>query len=117
MRGRSGRILFHRACHLPSSQGASNVMAIRIYVGNLPYTFREEEIAQLFAPYGEVYEVRLITDRDTRQSKGFGFVELASDEAARRAIAELNGMQAGDRTLTVNEARPQAERTPRRDYR
>ena len=45
-------------------------MAIRIYVGNLPYTFREEEIAQLFAPYGEVYEVRLITDRDTRQSKG-----------------------------------------------
>ena len=74
-------------------------------------------IAQLFAPYGEVYEVRLITDRDTRQSKGFGFVELASDEAARRAIADLNGMQAGDRTLTVNEARPQAERTPRRDYR
>lgn len=87
-------------------------MSTRIYVGNLPYTFREEEIAQLFAPYGEVFEVRLITDRDTRQSKGFGFVELASDEAARRAIADLNGMQAGDRTLTVNEARPQAERTP-----
>jgi len=92
-------------------------MAIRIYVGNLPYTFREEDIAQLFAPYGEVYEVRLITDRDTRQSKGFGFVELASDDEARRAIAELNGMQAGDRTLTVNEARPQTERTNRRDYR
>jgi RNA recognition motif-containing protein len=92
-------------------------MAIRIYVGNLPYTFREEEIAQLFAPYGEIHDVRLITDRDTRQSKGFGFVELASDEAARRAIAELNGTQAGDRTLTVNEARPQAERAPRRDYR
>jgi RNA recognition motif-containing protein len=92
-------------------------MSTRIYVGNLPYTFREEEIAQLFAPYGEVYEVRLITDRDTRQSKGFGFVELASDEAARRAIADLNGMQAGDRTLTVNEARPQPERRDRRDYR
>ena len=92
-------------------------MAIRIYVGNLPYTYREEDIAQLFAPYGEVYEIRLITDRDTRQSKGFGFVELASDEAARRAIAELNGTPVGNRTLTVNEARPQTERTNRRDYR
>lgn len=92
-------------------------MAIRIYVGNLPYTYREEDIAQLFAPYGEIYEVRLITDRDTRQSKGFGFVELASDEAARRAIAELNGTPVGNRTLTVNEARPQTERTNRRDYR
>jgi len=92
-------------------------MAIRIYVGNLPYTYREEDIAQLFAPYGEVYEVRLITDRDTRQSKGFGFVELASDEEARRAIAELNGTPVGNRTLTVNEARPQTERQPRRDYR
>jgi RNA recognition motif-containing protein len=92
-------------------------MAIRIYVGNLPYTFREEDIAQLFAPYGEVYEIRLITDRDTRQSKGFGFVELASDEEARRAIGELNGTPVGNRTLTVNEARPQTERTNRRDYR
>jgi RNA recognition motif-containing protein len=92
-------------------------MAIRLYVGNLPYTYREEDIAQLFAPYGEVYEIRLITDRDTRQSKGFGFVELASDEAARRAIAELNGTPVGNRTLTVNEARPQTERTNRRDYR
>ena len=92
-------------------------MANRIYVGNLPYTYREEDIAQLFAPYGEVYEIRLITDRDTRQSKGFGFVELASDEAARRAIAELNGTPVGNRTLTVNEARPQTERTNRRDYR
>jgi RNA recognition motif-containing protein len=92
-------------------------MATRIYVGNLPYTYREEDIAQLFAPYGEVYEIRLITDRDTRQSKGFGFVELASDEEARRAIAELNGTPVGNRTLTVNEARPQTERTNRRDYR
>ena len=60
-------------------------MSIRIYVGNLPYTYREAEVAQLFAPYGEVREVRVITDRDTRQSKGFAFVELASDEAARQA--------------------------------
>ena len=72
-------------------------MSIRIYVGNLPYTYREAEVAQLFAPYGEVREVRVITDRDTRQSKGFAFVELASDEAARQAIADLNGVQQGER--------------------
>ena len=92
-------------------------MAIRIYVGNLPYTFREEQVAQLFAPYGEIREVRLITDRDTRQSKGFAFVELASDETARQAIADLNGVPVGDRTLSVSEARPQTERRDRRDYR
>jgi cold-inducible RNA-binding protein len=91
-------------------------MPMRIYVGNLPYTFRDEQVAQLFAPYGEVREVRLIMDRDTGQSKGFAFVELASDEAARNAIADLNGIQQGERTLTVSEARPQTERTNRRDY-
>jgi RNA recognition motif-containing protein len=92
-------------------------MSIRIYVGNLPYTYREAEVAQLFTPYGDVREVRVITDRDTRQSKGFAFVELASDEAARQAIADLNGVQQGERTLTVSEARPQAERRDRGDYR
>jgi len=92
-------------------------MSIRIYVGNLPYTFTYEQVADLFAPYGEVRELRLITDRETRQSKGFAFVELASDEAARNAIADLNGVQVGERTLTVSEARPQTERTNRRDYR
>ncbi len=92
-------------------------MSIRIYVGNLPYTYSEAEVAQLFAPYGEIREVRVITDRDTRQSKGFAFVELASDEAARQAIADLNGVQQGERTLTVSEARPQAERRDRGDYR
>jgi len=92
-------------------------MPMRIYVGNLPYTFRDEQVAQLFAPYGEVREVRVIMDRDTGQSKGFAFVELASDEAARNAIADLNGIQQGERTLTVSEARPQTERTNRRDYR
>jgi cold-inducible RNA-binding protein len=91
-------------------------MSIRIYVGNLPYSYREEEVAQLFVPYGEVREVRVITDRDTRQSKGFAFVELASDEAARQAITDLNGVQQGERTLTVSEARPQTERRDRGDY-
>jgi cold-inducible RNA-binding protein len=92
-------------------------MAIRIYVGNLPYMFREQEVAQLFAPYGEVHEVRVIVDRDTQQSKGFAFVDLESDEASRQAIADLNGVQAGDRTLRVSEARPQTERRDRRDQR
>jgi RNA recognition motif-containing protein len=92
-------------------------MSVRIYVGNLPYTFTYEQVGQLFAPYGEVRELRLITDRETRQSKGFAFVELASDEAARNAIADLNGIQVGERTLTVSEARPQTERRDQRDRR
>ena len=92
-------------------------MTIRIYVGNLPYTYHDQDVAQLFAPYGEVREARVILDRDTGQSKGFAFVELASDEAARHAIADLNGLQQGDRALRVSEARPQAERTNQRDYR
>ena len=92
-------------------------MTIRIYVGNLPYTFRDEQVTQLFAPYGEVGEAHVIMDRDTGQSKGFAFVDMASDEAARRAIAELNGVQVGERTLKVSEARPREERPNRRDYR
>jgi RNA recognition motif-containing protein len=88
-------------------------MATRIYVGNLPYTVTNEELAQLFAPYGEVGDVNVVMDRDTGRSKGFGFVDMADDAAARRAIAELNGSPIGERTLTVNEARPREDR-PRR---
>jgi len=92
-------------------------MSLRIYVGNLPYTFRDEQVTQLFAPYGEVSEVHVIIDRDTGQSKGFAFVDMANDQAARKAIAELNGAQVGERTLNVSEARPREERPNRRDYR
>jgi cold-inducible RNA-binding protein len=92
-------------------------MSIRVYVGNLPYTFRDEQVAHLFAPYGEVGEVHVIIDRNTGQSKGFAFVDMASDQAARKAIAELNGVQVGERTLNVSEARPREERPNRRDYR
>lgn len=88
-------------------------MATRIYVGNLPYTVNNDQLAQLFAPYGEVSDVNVVTDRDTGRSKGFGFVDIADDAAARQAIADLNGRQMGDRTLTVNEARPREDR-PRR---
>ncbi len=88
-------------------------MATRIYVGNLPYTVTNDELAQLFAPYGEVGDVNVVMDRDTGRSKGFGFVDVADAAAARQAIADLNGRQMGDRTLTVNEARPREDR-PRR---
>jgi RNA recognition motif-containing protein len=92
-------------------------MTLRLYVGNLPYTFHDEQVAQLFAPYGEVSEVHVIFDRNTGQSPCFAFVDMATDEAARSAIAELNGAQVGERTLKVSEARPREERTNRRDYR
>ncbi len=85
-------------------------MATRIYVGNLPYSVTNDQLAQLFAPYGEVGDVNVVIDRDSGRSKGFGFVELADSAAARQAIAELNGRVMGDRTLTVNEARPREER-------
>ncbi len=88
-------------------------MTTRIYVGNLPYTVTNDELAQLFAPYGEVGDVNVVMDRDTGRSKGFGFVDVADAAAARQAIADLNGRQMGDRTLTVNEARPREDR-PRR---
>jgi RNA recognition motif-containing protein len=86
-------------------------MATRLYVGNLPYTAEEQQLRQMFAEFGEVVEVRLVTDRDSGQSKGFAFLEMSTDEAARNAIASLNGTQLGDRTLTVNEAKPRPERS------
>jgi cold-inducible RNA-binding protein len=92
-------------------------MATRIYVGNLPYTVTNEQLAQLFAPYGEVGEVNVVMDRDTGRSKGFGFVQMEDDAAAREAIAKVNGYAMGDRTLTVNEARPREDRPRRSDSR
>ncbi|HEX6122545.1 MAG TPA: RNA-binding protein [Ktedonobacterales bacterium] len=85
-------------------------MATRIYVGNLPYSADEQTLTELFAPFGAIVEVRIVTDRASGQSKGFGFVEMGSDESARQAIASLNGTQLGDRALTVNEAKPRPER-------
>jgi cold-inducible RNA-binding protein len=86
-------------------------MATRLYVGNLPYSADEQQLRQMFAAFGDVVEVRVVTDRDSGQSKGFAFVEMSSDEAAANAIAGLNGTQLGDRTLTVNEAKPRPERS------
>lgn len=84
---------------------------MKIYVGGLPYQADEEQLSQIFASYGEVTSSNIITDRDTGRSKGFGFVEMPDNEAAKKAIAELNEAELGGRTLTVNEARPMGERS------
>ena len=86
-------------------------MATRIYVGNLPYSASNEQLTQIFSAYGEVVEATIVMDRDSGQSKGFGFVQMNSDDGARNAIASLNGTALGDRTITVNEARPRPERS------
>lgn len=86
-------------------------MAKKLYVGNMSYDTTQEQIRTLFAEAGEVAEVNLITDRDTGRPKGFGFVEMSTDEGAIEAIKRFNGKVVGDRTLTVNEARPREERS------
>ncbi|MFH1058165.1 MAG: RNA-binding protein [Pseudomonadota bacterium] len=79
---------------------------MNIYVGNLPYTIDDSQLRDMFAQEGEVRSARVITDRETGNSRGFGFVEMASDEEAEAAIARLNGLPMGGRKLTVNEAKP-----------
>lgn len=86
-------------------------MGKKLYVGNLAFSITEGSLSDLFASYGAVDSVKLITDRDSGRSKGFGFVELASDEEADRAINELNGREVEGRAINVSEARPQAPRT------
>ncbi len=88
-------------------------MATRIYVGNLPYSADDQQLAQLFSAFGDVVEATIVMDRATGQSKGFGFVEMANDEDARKAIAALNGTMMGNRTIRVNEAQPRPERGSR----
>jgi RNA recognition motif-containing protein len=83
----------------------------KLYVGNLPYSVTEEALRELFAPAGEIASVAIITDRDTGRPRGFAFVEMADVAGAQKAISTVNGATLGDRQLTVNEARPQAERT------
>ena len=83
-------------------------MVQRIYVGNLPFSAREEDVQSLFAQYGEVISVALPTDRETGRVRGFAFVEMSSDDAAK-AISALNGTDFGGRALNVNEAKPREE--------
>jgi hypothetical protein len=92
--------------------------SMHIFVGNLPFTATEAEVRQLFEGYGTVDTVRLLTDRETGQARGFGFVEMPNATEARAAIAGLNGTSLGGRPLTINEARPRDERGgPRRGPR
>jgi RNA recognition motif-containing protein len=78
---------------------------MRLYVGGLPYHTTEQDLLDLFEQVGQVIEARVITDRETGRSKGFGFVEMSNDQEAQAAIARLNGTLLGNRTITVNEAR------------
>ncbi len=88
---------------------------MKIYVGNLPYSTREDELESAFSAYGEVVSVTIVMDRDSGRSRGFAFVEMASDSEGQAAIAGLNDSEMDGRTLKVNEARPQPERPPRRE--
>lgn len=88
-------------------------MAKRLYVGNISFRATEEDIKDLFSKSGNVESVKLITDAHTGQPKGFGFVEMVSEEEAQKAIDALNGTMFMERALTVNEARPQQQREKR----
>jgi len=85
-------------------------MASKLYVGGLAYSVTEKELEDFFATQGKVVSVAVIKDRDTNQSKGFGFVEMSSDDEAKNAIAELNGKDLNGRNIIVSEARPQVDR-------
>jgi RNA recognition motif-containing protein len=85
-------------------------MGKKIYVGNLAYGVSSSDLQQMFEPHGTVQSAQVIMDRDTGRSKGFGFVEMDSDQEAQAAITALNGQQIDGRTLTVNEARPREDR-------
>ena len=84
-------------------------MGKKLYVGNLTYQTSDSDLQQLFEPHGTVVSAQVIMDRDTGRSKGFGFVEMGSDQEAQAAIAALNGHEIEGRPLTVNEARPKPE--------
>ena len=86
-------------------------MAKKLYVGNLSYSTTEDQLRDLFAESGEISDLAIITDKFTGQSKGFAFVEMASDEAADAAISRLDGSNFGDRQIVVNEARPREDRS------
>jgi len=84
-------------------------MGRKLYVGNLGYGVTDSDLTAMFEPHGTVESAQVIMDRDTGRSKGFGFVEMKTDQEAQAAIAALNGADAGGRALTVNEAKPRAE--------
>lgn len=88
-------------------------MGNKLYVGNLPYTVRDDDLLQSFSAFGSVSSAKVMMERDTGRSKGFGFVEMGSDAEAQQAIQGMNGQSLGGRSLVVNEARPMEPRPPR----
>jgi RNA recognition motif-containing protein len=88
-------------------------MGNKLYVGNLPYTVRDEDLNQAFSAFGSVNSAKVMMERETGRSKGFGFVEMGSDAEAQSAIQGMNGQSLGGRSLVVNEARPMEPRPPR----
>ena len=88
-------------------------MGNKLYVGNLPYSVRDEDLQQSFSQFGAVTSAKVMMERDTGRSKGFGFVEMGSDAEAKAAINGMNGQPLGGRSVVVNEARPMEARPPR----
>ncbi len=86
-------------------------MGKKLYVGNLTFSVTDSSLQEMFAPFGTVNSAKIIMDRDSGRSKGFGFVEMSTDQEAQAAISKLNGTQIEGRAITVNEARPQEPRT------
>lgn len=91
-------------------------MGNKLYVGNLPYSVRDADLEQAFAAFGAVTSAKVMMERDTGRSKGFGFVEMGSDEDAQAAINGMNGQSLGGRSVVVNEARPLEPRPPRSGF-
>jgi len=87
-------------------------MGKRLFVGSLPFETTEQQLKELFVPFGTVVSAKLIIDRETNKSKGFGFVEMSTDDEAKAAVAKLQGSTVGSRRLVVNEARPMEKRPP-----
>jgi RNA recognition motif-containing protein len=96
----------------PLFQGSDHLK--KIYVGNLSFSNDDQDLAAIFSPHGEVASAKVVLDRETGRSRGFGFVEMSDDNAAMQAIQAVNGQEIDGRTLTVNEARP---REPRNNSR
>ncbi len=91
--------------------------SLKIYVGNLPFSTTEDELRETFEAYGDVEEVKIITDRETGRPRGFGFVTMTNDDEAQRAIDGLNSKDLGGRSIVVNEARPRNDEGGRRRQR
>lgn len=95
---------------IETNQIEKRAQSMNIYVGNLPYSVRDDELRETFAAHGEVESAEVIVDRRTRRSRGYGFVKMASDDAGRKAIAALNGHELQGRALRVDESKPKSEK-------